>query len=325
MSKIFDALQRSEGERSGNESATLPHGPELLREAERRAASSWEAIVSTGESANGVTVDNRQTSSPEAFSALAASITSPYVANLLSAGERVEILNQFQTLPVSVLPESHLACITDRKSPAAEAVRLLALRLRDLRRTRPLKKVVITSTIPQEGKSTISANLSCAFARRTEEKVLLVEGDIRLPAALQMFGIERKPGLCELLRDERVLADCVYRLGDTGLYILPAGVSANNPLELLQSPKLSSALDQLSACFDWIVIDSPPVLPLADTSVWMRLADGVLLVTRQGVTEKKQLKKGLDALEPQKVLGALLNGSNASRYSEYYYGDSDRS
>jgi len=71
--------------------------------------------------------------------------------------------------------------------------------------------------------------------------------------------------------------------------------------------------------FDWIVIDSPPVLPLADTSVWSRLVDGVLLVTRQGVTEKHQLQKGIEALDRNKVLGALVNGSIASAYSGYYY------
>jgi Mrp family chromosome partitioning ATPase len=78
-------------------------------------------------------------------------------------------------------------------------------------------------------------------------------------------------------------------------------------------------MEQLAACFDWIIIDSPPVLPLADTSVWMRVADGILLVTRQGTTEKQQLQKGLEALDSQKLLGALLNGTMASAYSGYYY------
>jgi len=78
-------------------------------------------------------------------------------------------------------------------------------------------------------------------------------------------------------------------------------------------------MEQCAASFDWIVIDSPPVLPLADTSVWSRLADGVLLVTRQGVTQKQQLQKGLEALDQKKLLGALVNGSIASAYSGYYY------
>jgi Mrp family chromosome partitioning ATPase len=84
-------------------------------------------------------------------------------------------------------------------------------------------------------------------------------------------------------------------------------------------------MDDMSDCFDWIIIDSPPVLPLADTSVWMRLADGILLVTRQGVTERQQLQKGIEALEPKKVLGALLNGSLASAYSGYYYRTTSKS
>src|SRR6185312_12132143 len=98
--------------------------------------------------------------------------------NLLSTGERMEMLQRFATLPISLASESRLACLVDRKSPAAEALRLLAVRLRDLRRSRTLKKVVITSTIPREGKSTIASNLAIALARRTEEKVLLIEGDV---------------------------------------------------------------------------------------------------------------------------------------------------
>ena len=78
-------------------------------------------------------------------------------------------------------------------------------------------------------------------------------------------------------------------------------------------------MDRLSGWFDWIVIDAPPVLPLADTSVWTRLADGILLVTRQGTTEKRQLLRGLEALEPQKLIGAVLNSSKNQPHSDYYY------
>jgi Mrp family chromosome partitioning ATPase len=78
-------------------------------------------------------------------------------------------------------------------------------------------------------------------------------------------------------------------------------------------------MDQLTIWFDWIIVDSPPVLPLADTSVWMRLADGILLVTRQGITEKRKLQRGLEALEPKKLIGALVNGSENAADSDYYY------
>jgi Mrp family chromosome partitioning ATPase len=77
-------------------------------------------------------------------------------------------------------------------------------------------------------------------------------------------------------------------------------------------------MERLANWFDWIVIDSPPVLPLADTSIWSRLADGILLVTRKGTTEKRQLQRGLDALEKSKLLGALVNSSLNVAHSDYY-------
>jgi len=101
--------------------------------------------------------------------------------------------------------------------------------------------------------------------------------------------------------------------------MLPAGSAARNPLELMQSGALTTIMDQLEAWFDWIVIDSPPVLPLGDTTVWMRLSDGVLLVTRQGTTERKQLQKTLEALEQRKLVGALINSYSGVKQSDYYY------
>jgi Mrp family chromosome partitioning ATPase len=86
----------------------------------------------------------------------------------------------------------------------------------------------------------------------------------------------------------------------------------------MQSGKLAQLMDQLQGWFDWIVIDSPPVLPLADTSIWSRLSDGILLVTRKGTTEKQQLQRGLEALEKSKLLGALVNSSENAAHSDYY-------
>jgi len=197
-------------------------------------------------------------------------------------------------------------------------VRLLAVRLRDFRRTHPLKKVLITSTIPQEGKSTISANLACALGNTSEEKILLVEGDVRLPTLLPMFGVDRIPGLFDSLQEETGPIKNIYRLEGAGIWILPAGSVTGNPLESLQSEKLPELFNRLNEIFDWIIIDSPPVLPLADTSIWMRMADGILLVTRQGTTQKRQLQKGIEALDQRKLLGALMNGAVASTYSGYY-------
>lgn len=319
MSRIFDALQRSEGERPREDSATLPEGQELLREAERRAASDW-AITTSAKEDDAVRPVERKINPAFGYgSNVVASATLPINENALTTDERIEILNRFQSLSISVRQESRLVCLTDHESPTAEAVRLLAVRLKDIRRTRSLKTVLVTSTIPREGKSMVAANLAFALARRGEEKVLLIEGDLRLPAVMEMLGVEQKPGLSEYLHDERSLWESIFSAGENCPWILPGGNTPSNPLELLQSQKLPFLMGKLSTYFDWIIVDSPPVLPLADTSIWMRLADGVLLVTRRRVTEKKQLMKGLEALEPGKVLGALLNSSKASPYSSYYY------
>jgi capsular exopolysaccharide synthesis family protein len=319
MSRIFDALQRSERERSGTDSAALPEGPELLQRAERHAASSWidSAVVEESPNLSGTDLHTLL----KAGVAIADLPTAAESSNVeaLSPDGRLEAFNHFQPLPISLSAQSRLVCLTDRESPTAEAFRLLGVRIRDFRKMKPLKKVLITSTIPQEGKSTIAGNLACALAYASQERTLLVEGDLRRPSLLTMFGIPTAVGICDCLDERTSLERSIYRLGDSGLWIWPAGHAERNPLELLQSPKLAILMDKLATYFDWIIIDSPPVLPLADTSVWMRLADGVLLVTRQGITEKQQLRKGLEALDSEKTLGAVLNGTLASVYSGYYY------
>ena len=146
---------------------------------------------------------------------------------------------------------------------------------------------------------------------------MLLEGDLRRPNIAAQFGIGNIPGLCEWLSGETETIN-LYRLADLGVWILPAGSAPENPLELMQSGKLSPLMAQLEAWFDWIIIDSPPVLPLADTSIWSRMADGVLLVTRKGITEKQQLQRGLETLEKSKLLGALVNSSENASHSDYY-------
>jgi capsular exopolysaccharide synthesis family protein len=295
MSHIFDALQRSEAESAGSEIAPerslgYPPATELLQAAERKMQ--MRAGVASGMPAYG---NGRHEHS----------------VNFLSE------LDQFPALPVSILPSSRLVSIGAEESLGAEKFRFLAVKLRQLRQSRTLKKVLITSTIPQEGKSTVAANLACTLARRKQHKTLLLEGDLRRPAVAEKFGLGRLPGLCEWLSGKTENIN-IYRLESLGLWILPAGSAPQNPLELMQSGKLPPLMEQLEAWFDWIVIDSPPVLPLADASIWSRLADGILLVTRKGITEKQQLQRGIEAIERSKLLGALVNSSSNVAHSDYY-------
>src|ERR1700722_9268237 len=319
MSHIFDALQRSEAERSGIDFSAMSGATELLQRAERQAASKWETAVPS-EQHDATKGAERDTSL--GLLAVSPGVTKPQVpiaAELSPTDERSYPFGQFQSLQVSLAPQSRLLCLTDSGSPAAEAFRLLGVRLRHLRRHQPLKKVLITSTIPQEGKSMVAANLACTLALRTQQRTLLLEGDLRRPSLSQKFGLGRNPGLDECLQGARSLTTSIYHLEGLNLWILPAGSVPSNAQELLQSGRLSALMDQLTEWFDWIIIDSPPVLPLADTSVWMRLADGILITTRQGTTEKRQLQRGLEAVESKKLIGALVNSSKHTAASDYYY------
>jgi capsular exopolysaccharide synthesis family protein len=319
MSLIFDALQRSEAERSGVDLAALSAATQVLRLAELHAVLERKAAIQFEQQDATHSAKNDKSLPLPAEPLAATAVEAPRPAELSLNDQRLDVFDQFRTLQLVAPPENRLVCLADSETLAAEKFRFLGIALQHLRRERPLKRVLITSAIPQEGKSMVSANLACTLARRTQQRTLLIEGDMRRPSLSQMFGLGRIPGICECLQGERNLVMSVYHFKDPGFWFLPAGSAPKNPLELLQSGRLSALMDQLTELFDWIIIDSPPVLPLADTSVWMRVADGILLVARQGITERRQLQRGLEALETKKVIGALLNGSKGSARSDYYY------
>ena len=285
MSRIFEALQRSESERTGG---TLPQiATELLEAVERET--------------------------PDAVS------VSPVVPPVSTAApEAPSDLGHSRTLPVVVTPETRLVSLMEQESLAAEKFRFLGVRLRQLQQTRQLKKVLITSTLPEEGKSLVSANLAAILARRKQQKVLLLEGDLRRPVIARQIGHPQLPGITEWLHDSSSPINNIYHLDGPGHWFLPAGRPPENPLELMQTGKLHSLLEQLTASFDWIIIDSPPLLPLADTSVWARFADGVLLVVREGKTEKRQLQRGLAALDTSRLLGMVVNSCSGTDNKNYY-------
>ena len=298
MSHIFDALQRSEAEQSGNELS-------LTRQLLQMAQAGTPPLMEVAEGPQAI--DGPQIAEvglPEAAVVPGVAAENPF--------------ESFGALPIVLPPYSRLVSFTEKDGLAAEKFRFLAVRLRQLRQTRPLKKLLITSTIPEEGKSTLAANLACTLARRNEQRTLLLDGDLRRPTVAKQLGLGSVLGLSECLQDNAKLTASIHRLDTLGLWVLPAGSATQNPLELMQSGRLLPVMDQLTEWFDWIVIDSPPILPLADTLVWARLADGILLATRQGKTEKKQLQRGLGALEKSKLLGAIVNCSTSTAHNAYY-------
>ena len=313
-------MQKSTEERSGVDKRELAAATEVLRAAERQASAQRDAAVRVQNSAQLGGLGD-----PGAVAELDVPLSSEEDSEPASTKEsipsrqQVDQFSQFQTLRSMVPLQSRLVCVTDKESLAAEKFRFLAVRLRQMRQTRPLKRILVTSSVPQEGKSTVAANLACTLARRARQRTLLLDGDLRRPSLSNVFGLGRIPGICEWLQGDSGPSESIYYLEEAGLWILPAGSTPRNPLELMQSGRLSSLMDQLTSWFDWIVIDTPPILPLADTSVWMRVVDGALLVTRQGTSEKRQLQRGLEAIDKSKLIGALLNCSSNTAHNDYYY------
>jgi capsular exopolysaccharide synthesis family protein len=301
MSYIYEALQRAEAERSGGSVPTDADSvADLLQKVEQE-------------------IDRK----------LAVSELPP--AELPRAKTEVSNTDAFASAKV-LLPTpaayGRLVCLTDQGSLAAEKFRVLGLKLRHLREHRKLKRIVITSSIPQEGKSMIASNLALNQSRSKVLNTVLVDGDLRRPELGTRFGFSRSlPGLSEVLRGERQLSEVVYKLEGTGLSFLPAGVTPENPIEVMQSGRLPQLLEQLETFFDWIIIDTPPVLPLADTPLWMKLADGVLLVTREGVCEKKQLERTVEVIDRSTMLGVVVNSCDSNEQKYYYarYGSAAQS
>ena len=293
MSRLFEALQRSEAERSGSPLPEIPSAAtELLQ-----AAEAGEAQSTSVRTTKPVVEERSSALLPE------------------TPGATLEGLRSLQSFPIS---EGRLVSITQQDGLGAEKFRLLGVRLRNMRANRTLKRILVTSTIPEEGKSVVSANLALVLARGGRTRTVLVEGDLRRPTLANRFGLGKLPGLVDALTGEKALNEVIYQLEPSGLCCIPAGHPPENPLELMQSGRAAAALTALSQFFEWIVVDSPPILPLADTILWSKLVDGVVLVAREGKTEKRQLLKGLELLDRSRLLGVVLNASTSTDHKNYY-------
>jgi capsular exopolysaccharide synthesis family protein len=213
--------------------------------------------------------------------------------------------------------EKRLVTITDPESLATEKFRLLRTRLCHLQNSSSLKKVVITSGAPAEGKTTVAANLAISLARHTSQKVLLLEGDLRHPAVAFKLGLGDLPGLCEWFESQQPLTEFIYQVEGHQLWLLPAGAPAEDALRILQSERFADAVNRLTGCFDWIIIDAPPLAPLADIHFWAQKADGVLLVIRDGVAQKETLARGLAGLDSAKLLGVVHNDTLSAGHNYY--------
>ena len=205
--------------------------------------------------------------------------------------------------------------------PGAEQFRTLRSRLYRMRESQPLKTILISSAIPAEGKTVVSSNLAYALVRQQGCRVLLIDADLRSPRVHTLLGTAAAPGLADYLQNTATEFDITQRSNEEGFCFIPAGNHVTHPSELISSARMKQFLDRVKPAFDWIIIDSPPALPVADASVLCGLVDGVLFVVRANSTPSEASQKACKELRGAHILGVVLNSAEESvGYNSYYSG-----
>lgn len=215
---------------------------------------------------------------------------------------------QVESDTVEIRPETKLSAYTDPRGPAAERLRFLRLRLNQVWNAEKLKRLLITSPRPRDGKSTLALNLAVTLTEEGKRSVLLIEGDLHRSSISKELGLTGRPGVADCIENDADPRSLVRRIEPIGFNFLPAGNPGGHPGELLQSGKLQTMMESLSPYYDWILIDSPPVSPFTDTLSWKERADATLLVVRAGSTPTQATDEALTLLGRKHVLAIILNG-----------------
>ncbi len=266
-----------------------------------------------------------------AFGALMAGVGIALFLTLLDKGIKtgLDLESRLEIKAVGVLPRMKSTpdapldrmVVDDNSNTFSEGIRTIRSDVQLSTLDSPHKVVLVTSTIPGEGKTTVACNLAFAFAQ--VKKTLLIEADMRRPKAARALKLElNKPGLSEFVAGDIGIEQCVHPVGDTGLYVLQSGKVPLNPLEMLSSHRFADAMESLKAMFDVIVIDSPPVELVSDSMVLSRFANAVLFVVKADHTPYPLARHSLIRLRRvgAPLLGAVLNYFDVEK-AHRYYGD----
>jgi protein-tyrosine kinase len=203
---------------------------------------------------------------------------------------------------------------------AAEQFRTLRSRLYQLRGNQSLRTLLVTSAISGEGKTFLASNLAQAIVRQPDRRTLLIDGDLRCPNLHVPFGAPSSPGLTDYLRGEADEMAIIQQGVEGNLCFIACGKNVTNPSELLANGGLKKLLDRVTPIFDWVIVDSPPCLPVADANILADLCDGVLLVVRAGSTHAELAQKACQELKGRNILGVVLNAVDETHlYGSYYY------
>jgi protein-tyrosine kinase len=231
-----------------------------------------------------------------------------------------DLLSRIQEIAFTPSGDGHLLDIKRPHEAPAEEFRSLRTRLNHLQTLQPIHTVVMTSPSPAEGKSFAAVNLAVAESQLEGNATLLIDCDFRRPIVHNLFQCERTPGLTDFLMGKARIEDCIKKIEGSNLYILPAGEAVINPLELLNLREMKHLLDALPRVFNWVILDSPPLLFAADANLLSTLCSGTILVVRIGTTTIDSVTRAMQSLCENNVLGIIVNGARRGElYSKYTY------
>lgn len=242
------------------------------------------------------------------------------MATLDAAPSMTGLLEQVEEVPFRPAPDSLLIDVTRPHEAPMEEFRTLRTRLNHLKTLQPIQTVVITSPSPAEGKSLSAANLALAEAHLAGNPTLLADFDFRRPIVHNFFQVDRSPGITDYLLGKVPLHQTIKKIAGTNLYIMPAGEAVINPLELLNLREVKTVLDRLPSLFNWVILDSPPLLFAADANLLSTLCHGTLLVVRIGHTTIDSVTRAMQSLCNNNVIGIVVNAARRGElYSKYTY------
>lgn len=204
-----------------------------------------------------------------------------------------------------------------------ERFRTLRSRLYKIASARKMRRVLITSSVAAEGKTFVASNLAQSIVQQPELRVLLVDADLRSSRLHLLFGAPNCPGLSDYLRGDANEYGIIQKGLEENLFLIPGGSPVSNPSELLLGDKMKRLLDLVTPSFDWIIVDSPPTLPVHDANILADLMDGVLFVVRAGSTDGEIVERTTAEFKGKNLLGVVLNrveGSDSygDQYQSYY-------
>lgn len=231
-----------------------------------------------------------------------------------------EVIRSARAVSYTPLKQALMIDLTKPHEPPAEEFRSLRTRLNHLQTVQPLHTLVITSASPAEGKSFTAVNLAVTEAQLAEKRVLLADFDFRRPSIEKAFQVECVPGITDYLLGTATLRDIMRKVEGMNLYLMTAGSAVPNPLELLNLKECKALIDALRDHFDWVIIDSPPLLFTADGNLLSTICDATVLVVRIGATTFDSVTRAMQSLCENNVIGIVVNGARRGElYSKYTY------